>query len=109
MKLIADIPDAQTVELLALFPTGVPGVQARESEYIWRDADGIPRGNLSVWPDDDVYSFVVRVHPDWRRRGIATALYKAASRDWMLHETEFTALGRLWIKAVSRSQTAARK
>jgi GNAT superfamily N-acetyltransferase len=135
--IIPDISDSQTLELLELLHNRLrtqalaPGVtQFIESEYVWCDGDGIPRGCLSVWPNEDArfgkkwkrvpgsmatrpswrpsgskhsFSFVVRVHPGWRRRGIATKLYTAASRDWRLHEIEFTALGAKWIKSIESS------
>jgi GNAT superfamily N-acetyltransferase len=132
--IIPDISDFQTLELLELLHNHrraqalAPGVtQFIEGEYVWCDDDGIPRGCLSVWPNEDArfgkkwkrvsgstatrpswrpsgskhsFSFVVRVHPVWRRRGIATKLYAAASRDFLLDEVEFTALGAMWIKSI---------
>lgn len=104
--IIPDIPDSQTLDVLNHLATvngaGALGVtRLGDSEYIWCDDNGTPRGCLSVWPENDgKNSFVVRVHPAWRRRGIATKLYTKASREFLLVETEFTPLGSLWIESI---------
>ena len=82
------ITDARVLEVLAAIPTGTPGLsESREYDFVWRDSDGIPRGNLTLWPEGTIgdnaettpiFSFMVYVHPEWRRKGIATALFLPA-------------------------------
>ena len=99
---IEDIyPDSLVLEILAAQPSGRPGVSnfpsTERDVFVWCDEKRIPRGVLTIGPEaaDRGWvagdEFTIFVHPEWRRRGIATKLYHVAA-DFYYFELEMDPL-----------------
>jgi GNAT superfamily N-acetyltransferase len=81
-------PDYFVCEILRSQPSGKPGISNFESlahdVFVWCDLNRTPRGVLTIDPEAASCGlvlgdeFTIFVHPEWRRRGIATKLFRAA-------------------------------
>jgi hypothetical protein len=102
-------PDDVVCEVLAAQPSGRPGVTNFESPerdvFVWCDKNRIPRGVLTICQEAPRRAlvtggdFTIMVHPEWRRRKIATKLYRAASDFYVFHlalDPLYTRAGAKW-------------
>jgi GNAT superfamily N-acetyltransferase len=102
-----DIGDSQV--LYSLGDThGKPGVSRfNKDSFIWCDKKGIARGVLTLVPawleaEPPIYGFTIVVHHKWRRRGVATKLYRAASASYRFYEEDFGPMGAAWARSLAK-------
>jgi GNAT superfamily N-acetyltransferase len=113
-------PDDFVCEILDAQPSGHPGIKRYAlpefTIFVWCDADGITRGVLTI-DKEAAHSgwvtggdFTIFVHPAWRRRGIATELYRKAY-DYFDFDLEddplYTTAGAAWAQSVLETEAAA--
>ncbi len=105
-----DIGDGQVLYSLGGMH-GKPGVSRfNKDSFIWCDKKGIARGVLTLVPawleaEPPIYGFTIVVHPKWRRRGVATKLYRAASTSYRFYEEDFGPMGAAWARSLTKRRS----
>ena len=102
-------PDYFVCEILASQPSGKPGISNFESPehdvFVWCDKNRTPRGVLTICSPAAYRGsvtggeFTIFVHPEWRRQGIATKLFRAACDFYdfeLATEPLYTTAGAAW-------------
>jgi hypothetical protein len=103
-------------KMLASTRPGCPGVtnytDAKRDTFVWCDKTGTPRGALFIMGEDgQFYSpitgspFTIFVHPAWRRKGIATKLYYAASDYYhFVLDNDYLPAGAAWARSILKRE-----